>query len=189
MDPQAATAEFLHRQSPQLEGTASAQYAIARVKYSHDAMIDLMIAQPGIKQGEIAKHFGYTQAWVSRIMNSDAFLARLAQRKSDLVDPSIALTIDEKLRAVAAKSLDIVLEKLASPVVTFEQAMEGANLASKALGYGARQNNLNVQQNFVVAMPGKAATAEEWAKAYTPAGTVTVPPGLAAMVETVEVKH
>lgn len=190
METQTATASgFAPKQSPQLVGTDSAQNAIARVRYSHDAMIDLLIANPATSQGELAKHFGYTQAWVSRIMNSDAFLARLAQRKSDLVDPSIALTIDEKLRAVAAKSLDIVLEKLSSPVATFEQAMEGATLASKALGYGARQNNLNVQQNFVVAMPGKAATAEEWAKAYTPAGPIAVPPGLAAMVEDVSVKE
>ena len=83
-----------------LIGTESAAGALARVKFSHDAMIDVIIANPTVSQGEIAKHFGYTQAWVSRIMNSDAFLARLALRKEDLVDPSIALSIDEKLRAV-----------------------------------------------------------------------------------------
>ena len=77
---------FASRQSPPLEGTATGKDAIARVKYTHDAMIDLIVAQPGVKQGEIAKYFGYTQAWVSRIMNSDAFLARLAQRKADLVE-------------------------------------------------------------------------------------------------------
>lgn len=165
MNTEAATAEFLRTQSPPLEGTQSAAVAIARVKYSHDAMIDLIIAQPGVKQGEIAKHFGYTQAWVSRIMNSDAFLARLAQRKADLVDPSIALSIDERLRAVAAKSLDVVLEKL-ELVPTGEFALEAAAMASKALGYGARQSNLNVQQNFVVAMPAKVADAEQWASKY-----------------------
>lgn len=168
MNPEAATTEFLRNQSPPLEGTQSAAVAIARVKYSHDAMIDLIIAQPGVKQSEIVKHFGYTQAWVSRIMNSDAFLARLAQRKADLVDPSIALSIDERLRAVAAKSLDVVLEKL-ELVPTGEFALEAATMASKALGYGARQNNLNVQQNFVVAMPQKAADAGQWAEKY--AGT------------------
>lgn len=168
MDHEAATAEFLRNQSPPLEGTQSAAVAIARVKYSHDAMIDLIIAQPGVKQGEIAKHFGYTQAWVSRIMNSDAFLARLASRKADLVDPALALSIDERLRAVAAKSLDVVLEKL-ELVPTGEFALEAAAMASKALGYGARQNNLNVQQNFVVAMPQKAVDAGQWAEKY--AGT------------------
>jgi len=163
MNPDLATAEFLRQPSPPLEGTESAALAIARVKYSHDAMIDLLLAQPAIKQGEVARHFGYTQAWVSRIMNSDAFLARLAQRKADLVDPAIALSIDEKLRAVASKSLDIVLEKLELPSATFDQALNATNVVSKALGYGARQQNLNVQTNFVVALPSKVPDAAAWA--------------------------
>lgn len=181
MDTQAATAEFLRRQSPPLEGTTSAALAIDRVKYTHDAMIDLIIASPAIKQNDIAKHFGYTVGWVSRVMNSDAFLARLAQRKADLVDPAIGLSIDERLRAVAAKSLDVVLEKL-ELVPSFEQAMEAAGMATKALGYGARQNNLNVQQNFVVAMPTKVADAGAWAERYT--GTS---PGLRQMAEEAKV--
>ena len=186
MDPQAATAEFLHRQSPQLEGTASAQYAIARVKYSHDAMIDLILAQPAIKQGEIAKHFGYSPAWVSRIMNSDAFLARLAQRKSDIIDPTLVMTVEEKLRAVAAKSLEVVLDKLESPAVTFDQALAASNMASKALGYGARERNLQVQTNFVVALPAKAESATGWAAKYS--GPSPELRAMAAQVVDAEVK-
>lgn len=152
-------------QSAPLQGTASAALAIDRVKYTHDAMIDLILAQPSIKQGELAKHFGYTQAWVSRIMNSDAFLARLASRKADIVDPALILSVDEKLRAVASRSLDIVLEKLeASP--SMDQALEAVTVSSKALGYGARQSNLNLQANFVVALPNKAPDAESWAARY-----------------------
>jgi hypothetical protein len=143
-----------------LLGTASAANAIDRVKYSHDAMIDLMIAQPFVTQGELAKHFGYTQAWVSRIINSDAFQARLALRKEDLIDPTIVASIDEKMRAVASKSLDVVLEKL-STVQSFDQGLKAFETVSKALGYGARQAP-QVQNNFVVALPQKAASAEEW---------------------------
>jgi hypothetical protein len=157
---------FLPRQSPPLVGTESAANAIARVTYTHDAMIDLIITNPAISQGEIAKHFGYAQAWVSRIRNSDAFLARLAQRKNDLIDPAIFATVDEKLRAVASKSLDVVLEKL-ELVPTFAEALEAATMASKALGYGARQNNLAVQNNFVVALPDKAPSGADWAKKYS----------------------
>src|SRR5689334_2322933 len=53
MSLEAAVNEFQRTQSPPLEGTQSAATAIARVKYSHDAFIDLIISQPGIKQGEI----------------------------------------------------------------------------------------------------------------------------------------
>ena len=148
-----------------LEGTESAAGAIARVSYTHDSMIDLIIANPAISQGAIAQHFGYTQAWVSRVFNSDAFQARLAARKTEIVDPQLVLTIDEKLKALASKSLDVVLEKL-TVTNSAEMGLKALEITSKALGYGARQQNLNVQQNFVVALPPKAASAEEWTAAH-----------------------
>jgi hypothetical protein len=182
--------------SAQLQGTESAKAAIQRVKYTHDAMIDLIITDPGISQGAIASHFGYTQPWVSRIMNSDAFQARLAQRKEDIVDPVLTLSIDERLKALASKSLDIVLEKL-TITQNPDTALKALEITAKALGYGARQPNLNVQQNFVVQMPQKAGSVEDWAAKHAggglSAGSVSVSdsqlglktrtPGLAKMVE------
>lgn len=147
--------------SAPLEGTASAAGAIARVKYTHDALIDAMIANPAAKQGQLAKLFGYTESWISRIVNSDAFQARLAARKADIVDPVLTMTIDEKLKGLASQSLDILAEKLEltrSP----DLAYKAAELSLKAAGYGARQQNVAVQQNFVVALPAKAASVEEW---------------------------
>lgn len=153
--------------SEPLLGTESAANAIARVKYTHDAMIDLIISNPMISQGQLASHFGYTQAWVSRIMNSDAFQARLALRKEDIVDPSLVLSIEEKLKALADKSLDVVMEKL-TLTGSADLGLKALELTTKALGYGARQQNLNVQQNFVVALPPKSATAGDWVQAYRP---------------------
>lgn len=151
--------------SEPLLGTASAANAIARVKYSHDAMIDLLIANPAISQNEIAANFGYTVPWVSRIMNSDAFQARLALRKEELLDPVIVASIEEKFRALASKSLDVVLDKL-SVTNSAELGLKALEISAKALGYGARQQNLNVQTNFVVALPEKADSAESWAAAH-----------------------
>ena len=153
--------------SEPLLGTASAANAIARVKYSHDAMIDLLIANPAISQNEIAATFGYTVPWVSRIMNSDAFQARLALRKEELLDPVIVASIEEKFRALASKSLDVVLDKL-SVTNSAELGLKALEISAKALGYGARQQNLNVQTNFVVALPAKAADAGSWASAHSP---------------------
>ena len=157
--------------SEPLLGTASAANAIARVKYSHDAMIDLLIANPTISQNEIAANFGYTVPWVSRIMNSDAFQARLALRKEELLDPVIVASIEEKFRALASKSLDVVLDKL-SVTNSAELGLKALEISAKALGYGARQQNLNVQTNFVVALPAKAADAGSWASAHSPHGQV-----------------
>lgn len=149
-----------------LEGTQSAALAINRVHYTHDAMIDLMIANPIMSQGELAGYFGYTQAWVSRIINSDAFLARLALRKEDLVDPVLVATIEEKLRAVASKSLDVVLEKLTLSG-NADLALKAAELSTKALGFGARTNTI-MQNNFVVALPPKLNNPQEWMTTHTP---------------------
>ena len=153
--------------SEPLLGTASAANAIARVKYSHDAMIDLLIANPAISQNELAANFGYTVPWVSRIMNSDAFQARLALRKEELLDPVIVASIEEKFRALASKSLDVVLDKL-SVTNSAELGLKALEISATALGYGARQQNLNVQPNFVVALPAKAADAGSWASAHSP---------------------
>lgn len=183
MDAALDIGDYVRAQSAPLQGTASAALSIARVKYSHDAMIDLLIANPEISQIAIAQQFGYTQPWVSRVMNSDAFLARLAQRKSDLVDPSIALTLDEKFRVLANQSLDVIIEKLAV-TKNPDTALKALELSSKALGYGARQQNLNVQQNFVVAMPQKQATPESWAEQHRTLSGRT--PMLTAMVTEVE---
>lgn len=170
MNFDAATAKFLgvdRQQSPALAGTASAAGAIARVKYSHDAMIDLMIENPAITQNELAARFGYTVPWVSRICNSDAFLARLARRKSDLIDPTIAASLEEKLRALASVSLDVVLEKVAT-VRNPDLALQAAKLSTTALGFGARQQNVAIQQNFVVPLPAKAESAAAWGASYAP---------------------
>ncbi len=162
--------------STALAGTPSAAGAIERVKYSHDAMIDMIIACPGAKQGQLAVQFGYTEAWVSRIINSDAFQARLAERKGDLIDPTLVASVDEKLRALASKSLDVVLEKLAltnSP----DMGLKALEITTRALGYGARPQNLNVQQNFVVALPQKAESAKSWAQEHGGGGSGLVVEG------------
>ena len=155
--------------SEQLQGTSSAAEAIARVKYTHDAMIDLIIAQPMVSQNEIARHFGYSFTWVSRIFNSDAFQARLALRKGDLVDPSLLMSIEERLRTVADRSLEILHEKLEATKNT-DLALKLADMSVKALGYGARTSNLSVQQNFVVALPPKVASESDWSAKH--AGTL-----------------
>ena len=153
--------------SEPLLGTASAATAIARVKYTHDAMIDLIIANPAMSQGQLAMHFGYTGPWISRIMNSDAFQARLAVRKGDIVDPTLVASVEEKLRTMASKSLDLVIDRLALGT-DLDSALKAVEISSKALGYGARQQNIAVQQNFVVALPPKAQSSAAWADAHGP---------------------
>ncbi len=145
---------------------------IAKVNYTHDAMIDLIIARPGISQGEIAKHFGMNPGWISRVINSDAFQVRLAERKGELVDPVIVAGLEDKLRHAADLSLSRLVEKMESkPASTAgDTELQVLALSTKALGMGARDrsggNTNNVQ--FVVTLPPKAPSQEAWIEAHNP---------------------
>jgi hypothetical protein len=154
-----------------LKSTESAALAINRVRYSHDAMIDLILAEPSITQNKIASHFGYSVGWVSRVFNSDAFQARLAERKGELIDPTITMKMEQRIEALAMQSLEVISKKLG---VTEDAnlALKAFELSTKAAGYGARERNVAVQNNFVVQLPNKIENAHDWAAAHRPAAVV-----------------
>ncbi len=147
--------------------TSSISNGIERVRYTHDAMIDLVLQEPHISQDAIGRHFGYSAAWVSRIFNSDSFQARLAERKTELIDPAITLSIEEKLKALTARSLDILLDKVNVGTKTTE-LISIAELGSKALGYGAQKAQAPIGPTFVVTVPPKVDNENEWAAQYGP---------------------
>lgn len=111
---------------------------IKRVSYTHDGMVDLVIGNPGIKQREIAAHFGYTEPWVSQIFASDAFQERLAARKNDIIDPTLRLSVEEHIRALLNRSLAVLDEKLHKPAaqVSDQLAIRAAEFGARALGLG-----------------------------------------------------
>lgn len=113
-------------------------HAIKKIRYSHDAMIDEMITNPSVSQNTLAALFGYTPGWVSQVMSSDAFANRLEQRKDELVDPQIRLTLNEKMKAMVSRSLDILQKRLENDNVDPEIAFRAAELGAKSLGLGAK---------------------------------------------------
>ena len=148
-----------------LDSTEASANAIQRVKYSHDIIIDYMIANPVHTLEEIAENFGYTAAWLGRIRNSDAFNVVLARRRQELTDPTIVASAEENLRSVANRSMEKVLAKLEG-VHSLGDAIKAMDVATRALGYGARMNDNNTNINFVVALPGMSNSAEEWVETY-----------------------
>lgn len=150
-----------------------AKAGIAKVRYTHDAMIDVILANPTVKQTELAEMFDRSNGWVSLIVQSDAFKARLAERKAELVDPLITASVENRLSAVAAKSLELIQEKLEQPLankmLSEDFVLQTAKMATAALGYGARPQNTGQTTNVavVVQVPPKAASAQEWANTYS----------------------
>lgn len=130
---------------------AAPKQPIAKLGYSHEAMINLLVAKQGkISQNELAEIFGYSPSWISQVMSSDAFQARLAERTTQLVDPSIREEVERSLQQVMKASLEILQEKLRQPKVSDQLVISSLNVASKALGFGAREATVATQVNVDV---------------------------------------
>lgn len=84
-----------------------AENQIARISYTHEAFINWLLENPERPLRDAAAYFGYSQAWLSTILHSDVFQAKLSERQ-DAVFATVAQDIPAKLRAAA----DIGLEKL-----------------------------------------------------------------------------
>lgn len=141
--------------------------AIQRTSYTHEDIIDLILQEPSITQREIAARYKYTEAWVSMIVNSDAFQARLASRKQQLVDPIITASLEERFKGLAGLAINVIEEKLEAGR-SAELALKALEISAKAAGFGANQAKVAVQQNFVIQVPTKSADADTWAATYGP---------------------
>lgn len=114
---------------------------------TYDAIVDLMLlSPPGTTQGAIARQIGYSQSWLSRIIASDAFQTRLAERLEKDVEPERRAIykarfagIEEEARGILLLSLKKLSARLEDPTgVPDELIIKGGAMTSKLLGYGAR---------------------------------------------------
>jgi hypothetical protein len=164
--------EFLPLDHSKYQGIAAAKgYAqeefsgnrLQKVHYTHEAMIDVILQDPTIKQKELAKIFDRSESWLSIVMGSDAFQGALAKRRDDLVNPELTATLEDRYRGLADQSLRVLSEKLETSKNT-DLALKSLEISGKALGFGARGPQTVTNTQYVVALPPKAATPEAWLK-------------------------
>lgn len=137
------------------------------VRYTHEAMIDQIIAQPDIKQNDLAKIFGKSVPWISRIIGSDSFQAALAKRREELSDPYLVASIEERFKGVVHQSLEIIAEKL-EQTKNVDLALKSLDVGVKAMGYGARNAGQTNNTQFVIQLPPKAVNSADWADEHNP---------------------
>lgn len=123
--------------APARPSAAPTMGRLQKVRYTHEAMIDFIIEHPAVSQGEIAAHFGFTPAWISNILASDAFQNSMAARKEEIIDPTIKATVEERMRALYIRSLEVLQAKLSQPAVSDTLAIRAAELGARGLGLGA----------------------------------------------------
>lgn len=137
--------------SPPPKHPSGPNQGIGKVRYTHDAMVDLIITNPAISQNELARHFGYTAGWVSQIIASDAFQTRLAERAGQLIDPMIQTSVKQRFDALVLRSMELLQEKLNKQAheVPDNLVLRTLEVASRAAGYGAKvevnKTELNVE--------------------------------------------
>ena len=108
---------------------------IAKVRYNHNAMIDWMIANPACSLGAMAIEFEVTQSWISTVVNSDIFKAKLAERQ-DLHFDNISSSLTEKLTGVAHVGVEKVGELL-EDCEDLRAASDATDKLLSRMGYGA----------------------------------------------------
>lgn len=117
--------------------TGEMRGGIAKTSYSHEALAELILANPALDQGAIARHFGYTEGWVSQIIASDAFQAFISDKKDKIVDPMLRGAVEESFKGLVLQSIQKLRQKLeANP--SDQLVLEVFKNSARALGYGAR---------------------------------------------------
>jgi hypothetical protein len=120
----------------QLLETAPTMGRLAKIRYTHQDMIDFIIANPGISQGQVALRYGYTQGWISNVMASDAWQSAMAARRDEIIDPALKASMEERFRGMTILSLKRLQDKLEAPQVSDQVVLRAVELGAKALGIG-----------------------------------------------------
>jgi hypothetical protein len=106
---------------------------LKKLTYTHEAMIDLILQEPTVTYKELAEVFSFSEGWISRVVASDSFQARLSERKASLIDPLIARSLNDRLRGVAVKAIDLVNEKLSAEEAGAAYALDALGIATSAM--------------------------------------------------------
>lgn len=139
---------------------------LKNLSHMHEAIMNWMLVNPARPLRECAAFFGVTQAWLSCIIHSGCFQARLKE-KQDAIFNTAALDITTKLGALA----DVGVEKLQEQLETSENPKfikEVTEMALTKLGFGTPRpaagavSGQNVQQNnFYVASQADLVAARK----------------------------
>lgn len=114
--------------------------AVAEINYAHDAMINMVLANRGVHQNQIAEELGYSPAWVSVVMSTPIFQEKLARRAAQLEDPILKEKIRVLMQTTMHRSLEVLSKKMEADALEIPDnlALRSFEVTSRALGYGAR---------------------------------------------------
>lgn len=101
----------------------------------HDQIMDWLIANPVAPLAACAAEFGITQGWLSCIIHSDLFQAKLKERQEEVFG-EVAITVKDRITALAHESLERLTLKV-QVENDVDKLVSASEVALKALGFGA----------------------------------------------------
>jgi hypothetical protein len=108
----------------------------ALVVYSPEAMVQLMVDHPEYTHAQFAAAFGRKANWFAAVLANGEFQAVLEPRRSEIHDPSLTATMEERMRGLALQSLNVLQQKLDTKEVNEQTILKAMELSTKALGMG-----------------------------------------------------
>ena len=106
--------------------------------YSHTAMVDLMVSQPNYSHEQLCNHFGRPASWLCSVLASEAFQLALDTRRHEVLDPSLTATMQERFKALAIRTSNVMMTKMDGKEVTDFLVLKAGEVAIKALGMGQK---------------------------------------------------
>lgn len=136
-----------------------------------ERLADLLIAEPGIQNNELAKRMSKSYVWISIVKNSDVFLDYWKLR-SQSHSEAVTAGIKEKTFALAEMALETMCEKVEEKreagILTLQESLDVYDVALKRFGYGGKpggdnqpSNNTTVIINQGLVNPEQLARARE----------------------------
>lgn len=128
---------------------------IASLNHRHEAIALWLLANPDRPLKECAAQLGYSQSWLSIIINSQAFRDYYGKMREEMDGPEI-ISLREKLTGLAHMTVERLAEK-AQHVEDPSKLLEIADKALHRLGYApsrgpepAQASVTNQQNNYYV---------------------------------------
>lgn len=115
---------------------------IAKVSIKHEAILDYLLVNPAEKLSNVAAYFGVGQPWLSVIIHSDAFQAKLAAKSGECFS-SIVLPLREQLLGVAQVGVEKLGEALQNASTSSDKQFIADTTDSilKNLGYSPKSTS------------------------------------------------
>lgn len=111
------------------------------LNHRHEGIAHWLMANPDKNMGDCARALGYTQAWLSQVIHTDAFQAYYQRLLEDYVDDRVR-PLRDKINNIAHKACGALEDQLDTP--EFIPPKDLASIADRALqrlGYGGGSAN------------------------------------------------